>query len=290
MNDTIVKPYISMPDNIALEFIRYMIKPDNPPLGIPFAWLQPDNNDTIMLSSIYVGMNKEISLYDLFYLDNYPLDIKKDIIRTFQNNPGKKVNPDDTLQLSGIVECPEISIPYNDLERDEMLLYHLAVMSINTMTEAHNWACSYLEFLAYNHYSFKNHAEDWKVYELSFNNIDNDLIDSMFEYSSALADYLDLYGYTIDYNQNDECYYYFNEWKDMNLEIQELIKANDDFMNEWNIRDYDHEIISTLAFMVDWIKTEWNEGYLTFQLNDNMPKSLYEWYASYVNQYRLWDN
>lgn len=292
-----------MSNEAALDFILYQIQSDNQPLGIPFGWSQPKSNDTITLGSVYVGIDEQFTPksllldqeYDFtkgyFYngdLTEYPLWGIKKLLREWKNEckPNERVSNKE-LRLSAIFGNEEIHCLYDDLDREEKLLYHLAIMALNTMTECHNWAVSYLEYLAYNHYNLKDHGKNWSVYN-SQETLYPDIFDALNDLlgSGDLAEKLGLYGYTIYNNLNDECYHYFNQWEDENTSTQEFIKntlENSNKLDSWDIREYDHEIIGTLAAMMEWIKSEWLQGNLSFELSEDMPKDLYNWYSEICN-------
>lgn len=299
-------PFKSMPDEIALDFILYQILPDNAPLGYHFEWFQPSEDSTITLGSIYVSCDLNLSPYDLFFYQlgypdykyessctEYPLWAIKTLLKAYKDTQQDKTKRVKLLKrkISGILELENPHCQFSELEREEKLLYRLAIMALNTMTEAHNWACLYLKSLAYDHYLLKDQGKDWQFYcpDESDNTDILLAINDLFSSSNCIADKLELYGYTIDNANSGEEYYYFNQWENENLETQEYIKSIIDSLDnhplqKWDIRDYDHEIISTLAHMINWIKEEWINGNLFFTLSPEMPKKLYNWYREYTYQ------
>lgn len=300
------KPFVKMSNDIALEFIAYLIQDGNPPLGIPFGWIQPSEDTTITLGSIYVSVDVKMSLKDLIYgrkevgyFSNdprknqdfrFPSDMDsiylREAIKSFEGRNSKR-------KISGLLEAENIHCQYSELERDEKLLYRLALLALNTMTECHNWSVSYLEFLAYNHYCFNDHWQLWHLYEDSYNQGILSAVSELIPYCKNIPDTLELYGYGIDNAKNDECYYYFNQWEDENTEIQEWIQEAIDttdktslteFIEKYDIREYDSEVIRTLSAVINWIQEEWNQGNLEFTLNENMPRGLYNWYKMVSSQ------
>lgn len=286
--------YFPMSDEIALDFIKWMIQPDNPTLGIWLGWNQPNDDTTVKLGDCYTVpsfWDNEITIASLFsestgYSSQYAymeFQTAKDILRELHNKFGKKYSKYQNIKLSGIWET-EVFRSFSELENEEKCIYRLCVMVINTMTDLHNFACAYMQSLAE---SYANNNDDWSLYEN----------DSRYGIDEIINDYMPNFKHLMDFtgylqcNGSDEEYHYFNQWTVSDY-FQTPIDNYDKFGSEFvmdvfglDVSEYDYEnILKVLSVAMEWIKEEWKNGILQFHYDESMPKLIKDFTCQFDNQ------
>lgn len=279
--------YFPMNDEVALDFIKWMIQPDNPTLGIWLGWNQPDEDTTVKLGDCYTipSFNDyTMTIADLFNTELGPIGFNsaRDILKELKSHYGKKFSRFNKPKLSGIWES-EIFRPFSELENEEKCIYRLCVMSINTMTEVHNFACAYMQSLAE---SYAKDSDEWSLYS----NDDNGIDEIAYQFSDKFNGIIDFNGY-LQCNHSDEEYHYFNQWK-VSEYFQSPIDNYDKFGSEFimnvfglDVPEYDSEnILKVLSVSMEWIKSEWNAGMLQFHYNESMPNKIKSFVMAFENQ------
>lgn len=269
--------YFKMSNEVALELIKEWCRPDMPTLGHWFGWNQPKKDGSIKLGSIYGKPNNNYSLRELLEKSEIGYNAAKDTIKMLPDN----ASIDEPLELSGIYSIEEVFIDFNALEPYERALTRLKVMLVNTMTEGHNWSIAYGEYLAQQYWDYESN-DGWLLYESGYKTND-DILGEILEWGHNP----DISWHVWD---NDECYHYFNEFE--KLPTYEKLKE---------IQDYDHdlindilgesvsgcywdEILSVLAWCIEWIIESWDNGDLTLSYDESLPDKLKSFISSYDKQ------
>jgi hypothetical protein len=282
--------YFKMDNLTALELIKEWIKPGGIPLGIPFAWQQPEKDETINLQEELFGTaEQEINLeekgvlsykrvnqyntyqwkinfpkgFDFRFADDVKEYFDKWIIKENKNNEFANF----ILHPKGLYSV-SIAKKWSELELEEKLKLRLAILAINTMTDYHNWAIATFQEIA--EYYCNNYPKDL-TYQY-----DGELDD---EFLQQLLDWGLLQG-EIYFNcgESDETYYYTNKFKDeldiswleemdeISYDVLEKVFSYDIPQENPVIAKYSHylkeEMFYLLAWFVDWIKDEWQSGNL----------------------------
>lgn len=266
--------YFPMTDEVSLDFIKWMIQPDNPTLGLWFGWNQPNDDTTVKLGDCYTipSFNDyTMTIVDLFNTELGPIGFNsaRDILKELKSHYGKRYSKYLKPKLSGIW-ATEVFRQFSELENEEKCIYRLCVMSINTMTELHNFACAYMESLAE---SYSKNSDEWSLYE----NDDSGIDEIAYQFNDKFSGLIDFTGY-LQYNYSDEEYHYFNEWKVseyFQAPMDNYDKSGSDFIQDifgLDVPEYESEnILKVLSVAMEWIKSEWNDGILQFHYDESMP-------------------
>lgn len=295
-----------MTNEIAIELVKQWIKPDNPPLGMPFGWTQPNDDSTITLGNVY-SCNYERNLYDLlinevhtYDYDKYQfiyktelcqsLDVTKRILRILKEHH-KDIKKDKIILHDAIFNAEHISTEFNNLDNSEKCMYRLSIMCLNTMTNGHNLACEYLEYLAHNHFGDNpNNDKNWTIYESEYSDYKDDILQILAESPENLGimlDYdspgYDLKGLNVDQDYSEE-YQYIQDIENRYNDDYEYDLLQDVF--KVDLRSYERdEILQFLAWCIGWIKEEYKTGNLTFTYAEDIDsKPLKQWVYQYANQ------
>jgi hypothetical protein len=145
----------------ALIVIRDMLQPDTPTLGMWFGWSQPEPNETVKLGSAYASDTLEFTWEEVF--ESATHDEKKAFVRLCREY--KVPYRWEPIRLRGLWLADEVFFPFNSLGRGEQCLYRLHTMAVNTMTDYHNWAIEYGEYLAEMYVDNKKADVSWELYE-----------------------------------------------------------------------------------------------------------------------------
>lgn len=299
------KPYLPMTDEIAIELVKQWIKPDNPPLGMPFGWTQPNDDSTIILGSVY-SCNYEKNLYDLLINEIYnprlgkwggyeielkqSLDITKRVLRILKEN---KINiRTNKITLHDVLfNAEEISTTFNELDNEEKCMFRLSIMCLNTMTNGHNLAIEYLEYLAHNHFGDNtDNDKNWIIYESEYSDYKDDILQILAESPENL-------GIMLDYNSPEYDLKGLNVARDYPEEYQYIQdienRYNDNYEYDLlqdvfkvDLRSYERqEILEFLTWCIGWIKEEYATGNLTLTYAEDIDsKPLKQWLYQYANQ------
>jgi len=268
--------YHSLPNDIALELIKQWIKPDNTPLGIPFGWIQPGLDSNVTLGDLYIQFAGEYTIADLitneirlgFYQYKSELAVSlntaKMVIRLARELGIKDLRL-DKINFNGIYSSENPSCEFLELEPNDQCLYHLAILCLNTMTEGHNLAIEFLDYLA--DYYIPKGSICWSLYDGDCYELGEivELItyESNFPFSFYDNDrYYDVEG---SLNLNPKILDWINE---LEYKFQEdpteldLIQYIFDKEIPW---DYQREeILYYLAWIIDWLKEEFKSNNLKF--------------------------
>lgn len=305
------KPFFPMSSEIAIELVKQWIKAGEQPLGIPFGWTQPEDNDTITLGSIY-SCNYDNNLYDLLINEVHDydynkgkfvyknelrqtLDVTKRVLRILKEHH-KDIRKDKIILPDVIFSTDNLNTTFDKLDNAEKSMYRLSILMLNTMTNGHNLACEYLEYLAHNHFGDdKDNNKQWELYEYDNSSYKGEILEILMENPEdmgILLDY-DSPGYDIrglnterDYPED---YDYVNT-----IEIQYQDDSNEEYtfdliQHVFNVEckyDYERgEILNFLAWCAGWIRKEYAAGNITFNYTDDIDsKILKNWLFQYVNQ------
>ena len=309
VNETNAKQHNSkypLPNDVLVEIIKDMLSPGNIPLGIPFGWIQPDENDTITLGNIYASGCNENTWSEI--INAYPGDNHYSIIRMIKQAKRDKSISDfrdylenKSLNLDSTFECEEIKTSFSKLYPGEKLLYRLSILNLNTMSTGHNFACEYLLCLASNHCDSNGYESSresgFKLYENDRNSKNIEILGNILDiFENRLSFYIGDYDFStsghleslendtsqdiLDYIQDKENVYdetYEND-------ILELVSGE-------TIPTYDRELpLALMAFSISEIKKAYIEGSFFFTgIPDNLEKktTLYQFLYTYFNQLTL---
>jgi len=296
--------YHVMPNSIALELIKEWVKPGYPPLGLPFAWSQPDNEDHITVGGLYACVNGEYTVQDLImnetrsgYNYNYELAVTlesaKQIIRLARDN-GIKDLRNDKFEFNAIFSHENPSIEFAELDPAEVCLYRLAILCLNTMTEGHNLACEYLEYLGET--KVNKYQIEWDIYTNDWDNELNEIIPILTSEDNVHTPFWfndnEAY-YHMDYITRGvnpdilawinelESDYQYNHDPDYNDLIHQIFRIDVNF-------DYEREeILAWIAWIIDWLIKSWQCGDLTLKSDNSLDPKLNDWIKYTENQITL---
>ena len=264
--------YFPINDEIALELIKVFISPGNPPLGMAFAWIQPeDDSEFINVGGLY-GQPSNITLRELLQDSDIGYWAAKQIIKESRCMRKSVKSLDEEIEFDSVCSIDNLSIPLKALDSLEFALYRLAIMAINTMTEGHNWACLYLEYLANMHYEYKDDNEWGDFYD----GYSDDLLESI-DYAGLLD--------RLYWHIWDSDYYCSLEYKQSTYDNLESLQAEYVLFPDNEFKSYEiEELYQVIAHMINWIQDEWITGNLTFIYDEDMPDKIKKWYAAYESQ------
>jgi hypothetical protein len=284
-----------MSNEIAIELIKEWIKPGYPPLGMQFGWIQPNDNDHITLGDLYCSFSGEYTIQDLLFIDlgypNYDLELAVSLNTAKQvilesRNMGIKDLRKDKISFDGIYCSENPSIEFGELSEEESILYRLSILVLNTMTNGHNFAVEYLDYLA--EYHVGKGSVSWSLYDRGYpddyeigNIVELITSDDHFPFNF----YDNHRDYDLDYLRNKadlDVITWFNQLEDLYQDNEKDI-IMDIFPNYDIYHNYDRkEIISFLSWIVSWLKYEFKTGNLSFQESDDLSPKLNNW-IKYIN-------
>lgn len=254
--------YFKMPHMATLQLVKNFCIAGNPPLGYNFGLIQPNLNDTIIVGSCYGIASFNYTIRALLTKSVYTghgqfkdelatnLETAKQIIRLARDH---NYHLDDTVDLSGLVET-EVFRSFSTLSITEQAFYRLAILLINTMTEGHNWACEYMEYLAE---TYVKNNDEWQLIEND--TWKDDILDICL--NSDLKDQLTISAYNKEVHYpacNPEIYSWLEEL-DETLDIS-------DYITGFSIRWDKDEFLRILAWVVEWIQEIYSKGDLELTL------------------------
>lgn len=299
--------YFAMRPEIALALVHEWIKSGEGPLGMQFGWIQPDNDDICTLGSVYTD-SYDRDLYNLLFTEdynyaygkydktlNFSLDQTKRILRILKDND-IDYHSRFNIKLSDVIfQNENIQCKFSELDDTEKCMYRLSILMLNTMTEGHNLACEYLEYLAHVHYHSLENDKNWTVYDNDNRGYKQDILDILMETPEDMTIYLpyDSPEYHIDYFTNLPDYNPYLTVREYveNLENEYAEdRSSIDIVNQVFNLDvqypYDRdEILDFLTWVIGWIIDEYMQGNLTFTYTDNVDsKELKQWLYNYDNQ------
>jgi hypothetical protein len=305
MNDDNVipkKPFLKMTDEIAIELVRQWIKVGEQPLGIPFGWIQPDNDDYCTLGDVYTQYFNQ-NLLDVLFNEvydyaikgykleaKYSLDQTKRVLRILKSNNKNLRTGNIQLKNDVIFNLDHVTTQFSKLDSTEKCLYRMSILVLNTMTEGHNFAIEYLNYLAHNYITSADY-KSFQIYENSLNGYKSEIMEILAENPENLD--IQLEYESPEYNIN----YLKDKYPDSLDYLMELEYQFDD--DKWAIDiinyvfnvncKYDREeILTFLAWCIGWIREEYQQGYITFKYTENVDsKILRDWLYTYENQLTL---
>ena len=286
--------YHQMDNEIALELIKEWVKPGYPPLGMQFAWQQPEETDYITVGDLYTVFNGDYTIQDLLFTNKgyyyspilelaVKLETAKEVIRLARELEIKDLR-NDKLQFDGIYCSENPAIELCELDQNEIALYRLAILCLNTMTEGHNLAIEYLEYIA-EHYVEKG-SIIWGLYDGDNQYLGEivELITSDDHFPFSFYDNHPHFDVERTLNPDPEVLDWIigiEEDYQENYTRDLIIEIFPDYDITW---DYERgEILYWIAWIIGWLKEEFHSGNLTFSDNpEGLSPKLTSWIV-YIN-------
>jgi len=283
--------FFKMTPEIAMDLMRSMVNPGNQPLGIPFGFVQPNEDESVYLGSVYAQMsyyNGETwkDLFEHIDLSKIELSTLKDWIKTIKKNNDLGLNT--RLDFNGIYSKEELHCNWGDLDDLEKCQSRLFHLWINTGIDLHNWACEISEDLAENHCN--GMTNDARLYVNDSNNWQDDLLGEILEYNVNIKN-LTFYFESGNHSYYSQSSFEKNPDNDFINDFETDFQDNDGFdpvlrtLGIELLRTYDREeILPVIAESVRTLIQSWNDGELTLTLNDDMPETVKSFVMAFESQ------
>lgn len=233
-------------NEMALAIVKDAIMPGQPTLGLWFGWNQPNEESTVKLGSI-CGRIQSYTVRELLHNSDLELWQVKDILREMKYC---KLDKDETIsERWALALCDEVFIPYGVLSPEEKALYRLKVLLVNTMTEGHNWAIEYGDYLATVYYRLESAG--------------------LSEWRSQDAKYSDLHDILADYKLLPVAAYEESDCVSPKYNPETYEFALGKVLDLFPDLEYNYQksgVSEILAWVLDWLKDEYQKGNLVIDL------------------------
>jgi len=269
-----IQAQLPMPRNVAVAIIKDALRPGQPTLGLWFGWNQPRKTDKVKLGSVYGYIRKDewLTLRKLLGGTEIGYNAAKDIIKTATklynkkygayngvNRPSKfpKDMGADLCELFNndtMLSCEEVFVPFSRLSSDDQAAYRMHTLLINTMTDGHNWACEWGDYIAAQ-YAIAREL-DWELYYDSHDK----LAEKLLEYGIKLPVWVEDGDYSLPKVEKETLNWMFDN------DIAKRVFGDNVDWEDW------HSAVTMLAWTIEWLQQEWANGNLSLSYDEKQPK------------------